>query len=156
MDKLPAKKEALLLVGKRLFLSKGFSATSVDEICAGAKVTKGTFYYFFTNKEAYAQTMLEYIWKPIRTMQETLLHDDIDPLDHLLQHVDYMVEFLPGDGRLIGIMAQELGETHPQIGGAVPGATSSSGSSTSPKLSRLPKAVTHQQETSRQKVSWRL
>ena len=59
---LPVKKARLLQVGKNLILSKGFTATSVDEMCEGAEVTKGTFYYYFKNKEEFAKSLLETIW----------------------------------------------------------------------------------------------
>lgn len=100
-------------------LSKGYTATTVDEIVAEVGITKGAFYYFFKSKEAFAQELLEYNWSPIRKMQEDLSDSDLDPLRHLHQHIDFMVEFLPGDGRLMGIMSQELSETNPQIGGQV-------------------------------------
>lgn len=115
------RKEALLMAGKRLILLKGYTATTVDEIVAEVGITKGAFYYFFKSKEVFAQDLLEYNWSPIRNMQESLSDGDLDPLQHLHQHIDFMVEFLPGDGRLLGIMAQELSETNPPIGAQVRG-----------------------------------
>lgn len=116
---LTPRKEALLTAGKRLILSKGYTATTVDEIVAAVGITKGAFYYFFKSKEVFAQELLEYNWSPMRTMQAALSDSELDPLRHLHQHIDFMVEFLPGDGRLMGIMSQELSETNPQIGGQV-------------------------------------
>jgi len=118
---LSPRKEALLIAGKRLILSKGYTATTVDEIVAEVGITKGAFYYFFKSKEVFVQELLEYNWSPIRRMQETLSDSNLDPLHHLHQHIDFMVEFLPGDGRLLGIMSQELSETNPQIGEQVRG-----------------------------------
>ncbi len=121
MTSTSSRKEALLIAGKRLILSKGYTATTVDEIVAEVGITKGAFYYFFKSKDAFAQDLLEYNWSPIRRMQAALSDSNLDPLHHLHQHIDFMVEFLPGDGRLLGIMSQELSETNPQIGVQVRG-----------------------------------
>jgi AcrR family transcriptional regulator len=45
------RREELLDAAQRLFLEKGIAATSIDEIAA-AEVAKGTFYLYFTSKEA--------------------------------------------------------------------------------------------------------
>lgn len=113
---LSPRKKSLLVTGKRFILSKGYTATTVDEIVEEVGVTKGAFYYFFKSKEAFAQELLEYIWSPVREMQTSLVDQDVDPLQLLHEHVDFMVAFLPGDGRLMGILSQELSETNPQIG----------------------------------------
>ena len=42
-----------------LILEQGFSATSVDGIVAGAKVTKGTFFYHFKTKADLAYALVE-------------------------------------------------------------------------------------------------
>jgi TetR/AcrR family transcriptional repressor of nem operon len=120
-QELPPKKEALLLNGKQLILTKGFAATTIDQICEAAGSTKGAFYYFFKNKDDFARQLLEYIWLPVTTTRDQLLAGDIEPLAHLHQHIDFMVGFLPGDGRLMGILMQELGETNPQVGDQIRG-----------------------------------
>ncbi|MPS30609.1 TetR/AcrR family transcriptional regulator [Pigmentiphaga sp.] len=41
----------LLDAAERLFLRKGVAQTSVDDITAGAQVSKGTFYLYFSSRE---------------------------------------------------------------------------------------------------------
>jgi AcrR family transcriptional regulator len=45
------RREELMDAAERIFLDKGVSATSVDEIVAAADVAKGTFYLHFESKE---------------------------------------------------------------------------------------------------------
>lgn len=47
-----ATRRALLDSAARLFAEKGFTATSLDEVAAEARVTKGAVYHHFTNKQA--------------------------------------------------------------------------------------------------------
>ena len=42
----------LMDAAERLFLGKGIAATSIDDIVLGAQVAKGTFYLYFSSKEA--------------------------------------------------------------------------------------------------------
>ncbi|NUO97107.1 MAG: TetR/AcrR family transcriptional regulator [Nonomuraea sp.] len=42
---------ALVEAARELFVDDGFAATSLDAICARAKVTRGAFYHHFSNKE---------------------------------------------------------------------------------------------------------
>jgi TetR/AcrR family transcriptional regulator, transcriptional repressor for nem operon len=119
--KLSPRKEELFLTGKSLILSKGFTATTVDEIVENVGVTKGAFYYFFKSKVAFAQELLEYNWSPVRESQATLSDSNTDPLKHLHQHIDFMIKFIPNEGRLMGILSQELSETNPQMAEQVRG-----------------------------------
>src|SRR5579884_289296 len=47
-----ATRRALLESAGRLFAEKGFAATSLDEVAAEARVTKGAVYHHFANKQA--------------------------------------------------------------------------------------------------------
>ena len=49
-DKKRQKKEALLTSAYQLFTNKGIDNTSVAEIVKNAKMAKGTFYLYFTDK----------------------------------------------------------------------------------------------------------
>jgi AcrR family transcriptional regulator len=50
MKKKGIQKGDILDVAMKLFLEKGYSATSTADVCAGAGISKPTLYYYFTNK----------------------------------------------------------------------------------------------------------
>lgn len=50
--KKEATRRALLEIGNRLFHRKGFEATTIDEICEEAGISRRTFFRYFPNKEA--------------------------------------------------------------------------------------------------------
>lgn len=59
-----ATRRALIDAAQKLFGEKGYVATSLDEIVAGAKVTKGAFYHHYNGKQdlfaaVYEQVKLE-------------------------------------------------------------------------------------------------
>ena len=58
MRKGEKRKQELLEIAYRLFITKGYENTSVDEIIAEAGIAKGTYYYYFESKE---QTLEEVI-----------------------------------------------------------------------------------------------
>ena len=43
------RKEELLEIAYKLFVTKGYDNTSVDEIISEANIAKGTYYYYFTS-----------------------------------------------------------------------------------------------------------
>jgi AcrR family transcriptional regulator len=47
-------RNGLLDAALKVIRSKGYSATTVDDICAAASVTKGSFFHHFANKEELA------------------------------------------------------------------------------------------------------
>lgn len=57
-EKGEKRKQELLQIAYRLFLSKGYEETSVDEIIEEAQIAKGTFYYHFKSKEALLEALI--------------------------------------------------------------------------------------------------
>ena len=51
MKKGEKRKQELLQIAYRMFLTGGYENTSVDEIIAEAGIAKGTYYYYFESKE---------------------------------------------------------------------------------------------------------
>lgn len=45
------KKSAILLSAAKIFAKDGFEKATIDEIIKGAKIAKGTVYYYFKSKE---------------------------------------------------------------------------------------------------------
>lgn len=63
MDQMPPKRrgdarEKILELAESAVLAKGFTATSIDELVAGAGITKSGFFYHFKDKNALAKAMI--------------------------------------------------------------------------------------------------
>lgn len=113
-------KEKLLDAAQRLMLAKGFVATKLDEICAAAKLTKGSFFHYFRNKDELGQAVLDrFVSGRARLMQQGPFHQERDPVKRVYGYIDLMIH-LSKDPRgpkscLLGSFAQELSDTHPPI-----------------------------------------
>ena len=59
IKKKEIRKKELLNIAYKLFMTKGYENTSVDEIIAEAKIAKGTYYYYFESKEATLEKVIE-------------------------------------------------------------------------------------------------
>ena len=53
------RKQELLKIAYRLFLSKGYENTSVDDIIDEAGIAKGTYYYYFESKEQMLEEVID-------------------------------------------------------------------------------------------------
>jgi AcrR family transcriptional regulator len=52
---------AIVKVAKRIFGERGFAATTMDDIAAGARVAKGAVYHHFSTKEALFEAVFEQV-----------------------------------------------------------------------------------------------
>lgn len=57
-EKGEKRKQELLKIAYRMFISKGYEETSIDEIIAEAHIAKGTYYYHFPSKEALLEEVI--------------------------------------------------------------------------------------------------
>lgn len=110
----------LLEAARDLIRAKGFAATSVDELCRAAGVTKGAFFHHFESKEALGVAAAAYWAETTTALFENApyrRHDD--PLERLLGYVEFRKTIVDGDlGEftcLVGTMTQEVYGSHPAI-----------------------------------------
>ena len=59
MKKGERRKQELLGIAYRLFLSRGYENTSVDDIIDEAGIAKGTYYYYFESKEQTLEKVID-------------------------------------------------------------------------------------------------
>lgn len=110
----------LLEAARDVVRSQGFAATSVDQLCKAAGVTKGAFFHHFANKEALGVAAADYWSETTSALFATApYHDHADPLDRVLAYVDFRRDIIAGDLEaftcLVGTMTQEVYHAHPAI-----------------------------------------
>lgn len=103
--------------------ARGYAATTIDELCVAAGVTKGAFFHHFPSKEALGVAAVQH-WAT--TTGELFAHADYhavrEPLNRVLAYLDLrtqLIEQTDGDPAaytcLAGTMAQETYLTSPAI-----------------------------------------
>jgi len=103
-----------------LIRQKGYSATSVDDLCGAARVTKGAFFHHFKSKEALAVASTNYwIERTDATFAQAPYHAHADPLERVLGYLEFRKAMLAGKlheiSCLAGTMVQETFASHPDI-----------------------------------------
>jgi TetR/AcrR family transcriptional repressor of nem operon len=113
-------KTKLLDAAVDVIRTKGYSATTVDDICQSAGVTKGAFFHHFESKEELAVSAAEYFSALSDRLFSTVPYRELaDPVDRLLGYVAFRKALLRGElpefTCLLGTMVQEAYRTHPAI-----------------------------------------
>jgi TetR/AcrR family transcriptional regulator, transcriptional repressor for nem operon len=113
-------KQKLLDAAEQLMLGKGYTATSVDEICTAAGVTKGSFFHYFEGKEQLGREVAERFYASRHKLFAAApFHEIKDPLERVYGRIDFFIEMgrqsRRAPGCLLGTFIQELSATHPSI-----------------------------------------
>ena len=123
MPRSSAKTDArtkLLEAALSVIRTKGYSATSVDELCAAAGFTKGAFFHHFKSKDELGVVAADH-WSETTgaVFADAPYHDHGAPLDRVLGYLEFRKALLQGGVPeftcLVGTMVQETYETTPAI-----------------------------------------
>jgi AcrR family transcriptional regulator len=83
-DRSSATKHALVRVAREKFATQGFVGTSLDEIVAGAEVTKGALYHHFRGKQDLYAAVVNEVEDGARERIRTGVADVVDPWERAL------------------------------------------------------------------------
>jgi len=110
----------LLEAARDIIRQKGFAATSVDDLCRSAKVTKGAFFHHFKTKDALGVAAAN-DWAEMTgaLFAAAPFHEPDDPLDRVLAYLDFRKALIGGETFeytcLVGTMTQEVHASAPAI-----------------------------------------
>jgi TetR/AcrR family transcriptional repressor of nem operon len=116
----PDTRNALMEAAFGLVRRQGLAATSVDEICAAAGVSKGAFFHHFKSKDELAAAAA-YHWSVVTEpfFAGAPYHQPEDPLERLLGYIDLRAEMMSGEIAeftcVAGTMVQEAWATSPAV-----------------------------------------
>jgi TetR/AcrR family transcriptional repressor of nem operon len=105
-------RDRLLEAGVKLVREQGFAATSVEQLCKAAEVTKGGFFHHFPTKEALGVALAGY-WSTSTGgfLAEAPFHHHPRALDRVLGYIDLRLALLTGPPEtfscVAGTMLQE-------------------------------------------------
>jgi TetR/AcrR family transcriptional repressor of nem operon len=116
----PDARARLLDAATHMIRAQGYSATSVDDICREAGLTKGAFFHHFKSKEELAVAAAAHFSERAERLFGAAPYRELaDPLDRLLGYIDFRAAILTGPipefSCLLGTMVQEAYDTHPAI-----------------------------------------
>lgn len=111
---------ALLDAAVDVIRANGLHATSVEQLCTAAGVTKGAFFHHFASKDDLAVAAADY-WAEVTgsLFAAAPYHDHADPADRALAYLDFRASLIVGEPAaftcLVGTMTQEAFETSPAV-----------------------------------------
>jgi TetR/AcrR family transcriptional regulator, transcriptional repressor for nem operon len=119
-------RRALLEAGAKLFLEQGYNHTGLEAILTLVGVPKGSFYYYFASKEAFALEVLEHYKQFKFTRMDRYFNDlSLTPLNRIRANMwANAQEFYASDckgGCLYGRLSAELASSHPAFRKALEG-----------------------------------
>lgn len=115
-----ATRTKLLDAARDVIRVRGYTATTVDDICAAAGVTKGSFFHHFPSKEQLGIAAIEQFNEAAATIFGSAPFSSMpDPRDRVLGYVDFRASILTREIAqftcLLGTMVQEVYATHPDL-----------------------------------------
>jgi len=110
----------LLEAARDVIRAQGYAATSIDDLCRAAGVTKGAFFHHFSSKEALGVAAAEFWAETTGSLFENApYHAPRDPLERVLAYVDFRKSIIGGALAdwtcLAGTMTQEVYDRRPAI-----------------------------------------
>lgn len=113
-------RERIIEAALRVFRARGYAATSIDDLCSEAGVTKGAFFHHFKDKESLTLAAVEHWSRVTSTVFDSAPYHRLrDPRRRLLAYLDFRQVLVRGRldefTCLLGTLVQEVFSEHPAL-----------------------------------------
>ena len=117
-EPITTTRERILEAGAAIVHAKGFNNTGLKEVLDASGVPKGSFYFYFKNKEAFGLELIDHHLAFFAANPGALLMDrDKPPLERLGNFIDWFREFYRDKGFCLGCpvgnLIQEMSDLSP-------------------------------------------
>lgn len=108
-------KRRIIEAGAKLIHQRGYNNTGLKDILKAANVPKGSFYFYFENKEAFGIEIVNFYREQFRGMVKGVLKDkNLSPIERLQSILNTFHAYFKAQGYTqgcpIGNLAQEMGD----------------------------------------------
>jgi TetR/AcrR family transcriptional regulator, transcriptional repressor for nem operon len=117
----PSSRDRLLAAALKVVRTKGYEASTVDDLCKAAGVSKGAFFHHFKSKQDAIVAATQF-WTFVTgsLFAEADYHKHEDSLDQLIAYIDFRAALLdrgdlPDITCLLGTTVQETYDSHPEL-----------------------------------------
>jgi AcrR family transcriptional regulator len=120
------KEKAIIEAAIKLYATKGFASTSIQEIVSESGISKGAFYLYFKSKDALLIAILEYYFDHIQKKLEVYEQEKLSPrekfakqltalFDTMLEHKEFIImqsreQAIPLNEEVKGLMIRKYYE----------------------------------------------
>lgn len=103
------KRRDILQHGFEVMYSKGYHATSVQDVADAAGIPKGSFYHYFKTKEQFTLDALRFYTDMVyQEMEQTLTDTSLPPLERILKLYQDRIRFYQSQDYQLGCFAGNL------------------------------------------------
>ena len=101
-------KHKILVAAKRLFIDRGFSATTMRDISSAANINKGLLHYYFQSKQTLFVNVLQMTTLELLPKIDAIVHLSVSFEEKIELIVDEYIEFLLINPRLPAFIINEV------------------------------------------------
>jgi len=119
-EKSAAARQRIIEAGAKLIMRNGYHATGIQDILKAAEIPRGSFYFYFENKEDFGLQTIDYFMTYFLVkLQEYTAMTGLPPLQRLRAFFeDYLMYFANRNfsiGCPVGNLIQELADNYPSF-----------------------------------------